>query len=133
LVHSSHDNLLGSGEWEKLRPRIHEIRQLFDLEGTWKAKDTPLDNPHGTLETLKMHGAVKTITKEIPEPGQTPVCVYQWREDVKQKLKDHWKKLDKLPCGHRAHIYNHPEREGFSCKYCEDWPKYDRETIEQCL
>jgi protein-disulfide isomerase len=60
---------------------------------------------------------------------------YEWKGNVRERLREYHKSMDTLPCGHRAHVYN--TSNGYSCKYCKEingeLPTWDKDTLQQCL
>jgi len=123
----------------KLRNRLPEYRHILEQDGKFTTKDIadcpecPTDPQYG-VKTLRQMGAVESCGKIRPENHNKKIHQYKWNEDMKEMLLEYREKQPKLPCGHRAHIHHHPEKDCFSCKYCEaETPEFDRQTVSDAL
>jgi len=123
---------IGSG---KFTPRLPRFKHLLEMEGQFTVRDVPGDSVEESykLKWLQEHGALETHGKERRGGKDALIQVYSWKPDIRDKLKEFAKESSKLPCGHRGHVEHHPDADCYSCRYCSDNPKFDRETVEQSL
>jgi len=120
------------GDWESLTSNINEIAPYLTLSGVWEGDDVDADEDR-VMRVLQEKSAVVKVSGHN---SNTVRNEYRWKESVKERLIDYHNQMDKLPCGHRSHIYNIDD-DGFGCKYCEEIdgesPTYSKETVKECL
>lgn len=115
--------------------RFPDFQSLL-YKDTWTVRDLPGEDAHHTMNFL-LHANAIEITGEtkVPCPSQTRspqhIKEYTWREGVQDALQDYHERRDELPCGHRIHIHNPTDLDGYGCKYCD--ATYERDTIEALL
>jgi hypothetical protein len=122
---------LTTGDWESLTAKINELAPYLTLSGTWYG-DAVDANEDRLIRVLQEKSAIIKVeghhTNEVRNK-------YQWKEGVKERLKEYYQSMDTLPCGHRSHIFN--TEDGLSCKYCkqinDEEPIYTKETVKECL
>jgi len=128
------DHTLSPAQIEPLKNKIWEVKELLELEGEFQKSDAvKLLGKDVNVRFWTVKGAWKIVGASSPNPSDTKINVYRWNRSVRKFLKAYVERESKLPCGHRAHIYNLPNKEGYSCRFCDDWPQYDRQTVENCL
>lgn len=124
----------------KLTNAIEQIAPLLSLSGTWTVRDVDADALNA-VKLLHRHGAITSEGKvgivterEYKDRPDTDILnEWSWKERPKQHLRDYLDDAELFECGHRAHICNPREVDGFSCQYCIDdgeYPEYDRATLE---
>jgi hypothetical protein len=84
---------------------------------------------HNALKRVG-HTWVKRTDTDTPKTRKR--AVYRWDDEVKERLMDYKEQQSKLPCGHRAHIYNKADGE-FGCKYCDDEREWSKEVVKEAL
>lgn len=128
---------VAEGEYRELIANIERAAPFFGLEGEWTTDDCEMDSNEAANELLwlKNQGAVQVVrrmTKPQPE-GCWHQNVYRWNVDVLYDLQKRYEKMDRLPCGHHAHIHNPPGRPGLGCRFCSKDVIYNRDTVERAL
>jgi len=135
------------GAFTSLRYRITEIAPLFNVEYGERFTVRDIDGVGNreisqVLKHARSHGAVRvvdTMRYERTDKSKTknrPLNVWQWDADVRKRLEDYWENSNKLPCGHKAHIYNDPENEELGCRWCAEegeHPEYSKERVRELL
>jgi len=135
------------GAFTSLRYRIVELAPLFEVEygGRFTVRDIDGVGNRKISQVLKharSHGAVRVVdTKRYERTDKSktksrPLNVWQWDADVRQRLEEYWEDSNKLPCGHKAHIYNDRANEQLGCRYCAEedtHPEYSQELVKELL
>jgi len=136
---------LAVGQLEQLQNNIERLEPLFQAgpEETWTAREIEGDNKAimGSLRFACRTGAIQKVGKVQldREDGSGHSDIrnqYEWRTAVREDLIEYLQDRNELPCGHKAHVFNHRDVEGLSCKYCIEEgrkPQYDKETVRECL
>jgi len=134
------DSRLTGEQRQPLKNRIHDIAPLLAFDEPFTVRDVDSD-ARSVILLLKRNSAVKClgktkVTREYEHSDKPKVdYVNQWRwvPGPKAWLQRYYDDLKTFPCGHRAHICNPREVDGFSCREClddGDAPEYDREKLE---
>ena len=121
-----------------LKNRIYDLEPLFaipaherfsvrDLEYERKSYAQVMDfwtsqNGGQIVGTVRYQRENDTRREKINE--------YKWNPHVRKRLVKYREERETLPCGHRTHIYNSEDSDGFDCRYCEQTRHFDRELIE---
>jgi len=131
---------VGNNSQVRLRNNIARIKPLLDLEGEWTVRDAE-GNVRETLIFLKKEDAIEKVGKDVfnvkihegdPSQGSDILCRWRWNRPHKKYCKQVAEDVTTFPCGHRAHICNPREVDGFSCRKClddGDSPEYSREQL----
>jgi len=133
---------VGNNSQVVLRNNIARIKPLLDLEGEWTVRDAEGD-VRDVIVLLKKEGAIEHVSRDVfnvkvhpddPSQGSDIVNRWRWKPAHKRYLKQVAEDVTTFPCGHRAHICNPREVDGFSCRKClddGDTPEYSREQLEE--
>jgi len=125
---------LGPSEIDTLKNAIWPVKEILELDGRFQKKDAvKITGQDVNVRLWTVNGGWRVVDTTSPNPSDTKINVYRWNTGAKAVLKEYVDRQATLPCGHRAHVYNLPDRDGYSCRFCEDWPQYDRQTVENCL
>lgn len=122
-----------------LKNRLHDLEPLFaipaherfsvrDLEYDRKSYAQVMDfwishNGGEIVGTIRYQRANDTRRTKINE--------YKWNPHVRKRLVTYREKRDTLPCGHRTHIYNSEESDGYDCRYCDETRAFSRDLIRE--
>jgi hypothetical protein len=123
----THENLMSQGQMRKLKTSIHKYEEILEEDGIIEASD--FECSFRQPQWLKKYGALKVHEKVDNDNGSYYVR-YKWRPKVRERLLEYREKMNKLPCGHRWHIYNPPNSELMGCKHCD--ATFSKETVRQC-
>jgi len=127
------------GALKSLKEDIHDYQPYLEQTGEWTIRDvhgrTP-DNPRKVMPITRLRhwGVIEKLRREKQDTQEKPINVYQWHEEARQELVEYVERLETLPCGHRAHVYNDPEIDGLGCKHCAEedkHPEYSRELVKE--
>lgn len=131
------------GSIATLKNMIHQIEPLFTFDAGETFTHRDLDGNHQQLlNSCTDHGALHVIgTERYQREDMTKkrkLNKYQWDPRIRQKLLEYRERMNKLPCGHRAHLWNSREvPEGkLSCKVCAengDYPEFDKEVVREVI
>jgi len=108
------------------------LEPVLPLEGKWTVRDIDADFELGVL----IHtNALERVGSHDDAHKDRTIGVYRWKPSVKRMLTNYVEGMNSMPCNrfHRAHIIHHPSGEGYTCKYCDDDPQFDRETVRELL
>lgn len=124
------------GTFAALVNRMGEIEPLLDKE-RFIVSDVDEIDRH-LVRWLKHKGVVyATDTRVKRGPSKKrEVAVWEWKHTVREELKEYREDQTILDCGHRPHVYHHPEQDCLTCKFCAEndhYPEYERETVGELL
>lgn len=133
---------LNNNQRQKLGNRIHDIAPLLQFDGPFTCRDVDTE-VRTVVELLHRHGALERVgdvkvTRDYDSQDRPKVdFVNQWqfRPAALEWLRERLADTETFPCGHRAHICNPRDVDGFSCRECLDegkTPEYDRALLEEC-
>lgn len=135
------DTKLNVAQRRSLSNRIHYVTEILDIDDPFITREVNHADARNAVRFLKEHGAIEKCGKRRVERGYDYndggtvdyVHEWEWREGAREWLRDYLEDMDTLPCGHRAHICNPREVDGFSCRHCIDdgeYPEYSRDLLE---
>lgn len=134
--------LLANGELDKLQAKLHRYEPILEQSGRFRARDIDQsqlsENVGGVLEFLVHHNGIRIVDHVHDDGDRTKYCIYEWRKDVRDCLLEYSEGQDRLPCGHRVHIYNDPNvpTNKLGCRYCADSGKHielSKERVRELL
>jgi len=132
---------LNNNQRVKLQARIEDIAPLLTLSGQWTVRDVDAD-VIDAVKLLRKNGAIRRCGETVltrdreyrDAPDRDVINQWEWNDGAKAHLQEYYDGLTLFPCGHRAHICNPLEVDGFSCRKCIDdgsYPEYSREQLEE--
>jgi hypothetical protein len=130
----------GRSQLEQLRCRINKVKPFLEMDGTWYFSDVGVDNEShaDVLQMMIDSGALIIVGRVRYDDESKAKNEYRWDQDIKEVLKRYWDSLEKLPCGHRAHIYHDRDLpdDTYGCRFCDNMgieQRYSREVIKEAM
>lgn len=126
-----------SGTFAALVNRINEIEPLLEHE-RFIVNDIDGIDKH-LIRWLKHKGVVfvADMVQRTTENGKNrQYKVWEWKQDIRRELKEYRESLNVFDCGHRPHVYHHPDKDCLTCKFCaekDNYPEYSKDEVSNHL
>jgi hypothetical protein len=102
-----------------LKSIIDKIGPVIEQDGRFDIDDLEhMEQPQHVLRDLKASGVIECVDDRFHEESNRYVNIWRWDETVRQALVDYRQEMNKFPCGHKSHIHNARDVDGYTCKHC---------------